>query len=121
MTAELLRRAAAKMRENAQAATPGPWLADRVHSGDVLGVAVTAPSVSTADGSVLGVTDIVVPADGHHIASWHPTIAVAVADWLDGDAAFAEQAAKDFDMPEFLDAAAPLADKVARLYLGESA
>ena len=108
--AETLRRAAALMRERAEAATSGPWLADRVHSGGVMGVAVTAPVELTADGSIIGVTDIVVPADGHHIASWHPAVALAVADWLD-------EAADVADMNGFIESDAALA--VARAYLGE--
>jgi hypothetical protein len=119
MTAELLRRAAAKMREAAEGATPGPWSEWGVQPldgerYDAIGNDETEREVcSFAPSSQAS-------ADSWHIASWHPAVALAVADWLDDHAAFAEQAAKDFERPELLDAPDPLADKVARLYLGES-
>jgi hypothetical protein len=57
------------MRERAEAATSGPWVAERVRSGPLLGVVVSAPTAPTQDAT--------------HIASWHPAVALAVADWLD--------------------------------------
>jgi hypothetical protein len=52
-----------------EAATPGPWEAERVAGGDLLGVAVVSPAEPTESGSIVGVTDIVMPADAHLIAA----------------------------------------------------
>ena len=72
MTA-VLRRAAALMRERAEAATPGPWGADDgyVHGQGLL--------VAEARGSIAN-------GEAQHIASWHPAVALAVAEWLDATA-----------------------------------
>lgn len=82
MSAETLRRAAALMRERAGDSTPSPW---RVVA-DPDGVEV----------SVIGGPRDHYLADVHewstglgnpfHIASWHPAVALAVADWLDAEA-----------------------------------
>lgn len=80
MSAELLREAAALMRERASAATQGPWAVQR--------------------GYATGVTDIWMPDDargcyavtafgtkhrenGQHIVSWQPEVALAVAKWIE--------------------------------------
>lgn len=77
MSAETLRRAAALMRERAEAATPGPWATGR--SSDDMPAFVRKPgwwviASRTDDG------------DAHHIASWQPLVALAVAEWLDHEA-----------------------------------
>jgi hypothetical protein len=105
MTAETLRRAAALMRERAEAAfvTPSPWgLANvagqgfAIHHGEHDTVALYASRP-----------------DAVHIASWHPAVALAVADWLDHTARADE---KGYTTPqEATDALA-----VARAYLGEA-
>lgn len=80
MSAELLREAAALMRERAKAATPGPW--SEVREGESLGcLAVVAGSDDELD-----VAPAVIPTNAAHIASWHPGVALAVADWLDREA-----------------------------------
>lgn len=72
MSADTLRRAAALMRERAEAATPGPWEVDhfghgvRERSGRGLASAHNAKCEVAA-----------------HIASWHPAVAMAVAEWLE--------------------------------------
>lgn len=72
---EDIRLAAALMRNRAKAATPGPWKAARdeetegVYAGDVCLADVHEWSMGR--GNV------------HHIASWHPIVALAIADWLD--------------------------------------
>lgn len=71
MSADLLRRAASTMRERAEAAQASangePWYpASEMH--DLIG----GGSRNTAD--------------AQHIASWHPAVALAVADWLDATA-----------------------------------
>lgn len=90
MSADLLREAAALMRERAQAATDGGhgwrlddlpganevW-ADRDSAGwDAFMVATTATRLNPNPGAAGH-------ADATHIASWHPAVALAVADWLD--------------------------------------
>lgn len=81
--AAVLREAAALMRSRAQAATPGPW-----------GVWSESGWDGTADGDEAKIQDdstdmqisIQSPhtfTDARHVASWHPAVALAVADWLD--------------------------------------
>ena len=120
MSAELLREAAALMRERAEAATDGGFgwrlsdhlaganevWADRDAAGhDAFMVATTATRLNPNPG-VTG------HSDAQHIASWHPAVALAVADWLDGcaDTISPRQTA----MPE-------RAMRVARAYLGRDA
>jgi hypothetical protein len=75
VSAETLRRAAALMRERADAnlITPSPWgfagvsgQGFAVHHGEHDTVALYANRP-----------------DADHIASWHPAVALAVADWLE--------------------------------------
>jgi hypothetical protein len=107
MSAAILREAAALMRSRAEAATPGPWEAAQGASG---GVWVEAPNTAT-------IADIDIDysghpeADGNHIASWHPAVALAVADWLNACALVKEVRAGS---------AQALALRVARAYLGSA-
>ena len=83
MSAEALRRAAALIRERAEAATPAPWLAFTAKKGGgyVHGVTTGLDEDYESDlfvGSTRG--------DAIHIASWHPAVALAVAEWLDAEA-----------------------------------
>lgn len=73
MSGESLRAAAALMRERAEAATGGPWVKRRDSTGE---------HVYTA-GERHFVADVYTREDMRHIASWHPAVALAVADWLD--------------------------------------
>lgn len=119
---DLLQRAAATIREVADAATPGPWAVEGQGSG-VESRNMGCGVVYTMGGSVMG-GDIAEPAgdcyprgdyspmgDMSHIAFWDPVVALAVADWLEvtardvGTSTFAFHAARDF----------------ARLLLGEDA
>lgn len=125
MSAEVLRRAASLIRERAGAATPGPW----VRSGssietdhgcspnhDCWPVGDTYSGMKP-DGSTYP-RDLN-RADAEHIASWHPAVALAVADWLDAEA---ESHRADLVGPfpsECCRMGQALA--VARAYLGESA
>ena len=123
MSASLLRAAAAKMRERAEAATPGPWLTHEMSSIFV---------GNQADGRTSGLWEIVhmsadaltdlTPesanqhrADAEHIASWHPAVALAAADLLDLAAAWVE------DHPGSWPPANKAALAVARAYLGRDA
>lgn len=111
MTAETLRRAATLMRERAEAALacdPDPdkhwWSTEGLR--DIL--------------DHPGVGDAEMEADAAHIASWHPALALAVADWLDRAALENELAHANY--PEH--APWPVDDNalaVARAYLGEGA
>lgn len=67
---DLLREAADLMRRRAQAASRGPWST----GSDGL---VWAPRIGDP---VSGSTEI---PDAEHIASWHPAVTLAVADWLE--------------------------------------
>lgn len=99
MPADLLRRAATRLRESALAATPGPW---GVGNDEVIvrGLEVTGPGSYTCIGSVARVEDEsdrdlwsennpeqyveVDPIDdANFIALVHPPVALALADWLD--------------------------------------
>lgn len=92
MSAELLRRAAAKLREMAGAATGGPWLVDSHTHGDDDWVMWNVLGPTDAD----GVTPIPLQtrtedagyfsqaeADVTYAALMHPPVALALADLLD--------------------------------------
>jgi len=69
VNAEILREAAALMRDQASATEPGPWhaaLGGYVEASCGANLADTWGQRRTAT----------------HIASWHPAVALAVADWL---------------------------------------
>jgi hypothetical protein len=102
MSAEVLREAAALMRERAEAATPGPWIWDGYHKE-----MFTGPQVN---GCCAGDGWFDHWQDAEHIASWHPAVAHAVADLLD-------RAADDHDATPCPAIAGALA--VARAYLNE--
>lgn len=122
MSAAVLREAAALMRSRAEAVTSGAqwtdgnyWITDYDPSD---------PSGQTAMQRLIGGMDA---PDHEHYSSWHPAVALAVADWLDGVALYVE--AKDdeeyFDLdgdpiaPEDTHAIGS-ALKVARAYLGSA-
>lgn len=96
----LLREAAAKMRERAECAHQGAWLAQ-------------------ASGGVLAgpwYMDIGDNADAEHVASWDPEVAQAVADWLDFAATWIEDLTPHAEGERERRAGHAL--KVARRYLG---
>lgn len=106
MTAEMLRRAASLMRERAEGATSGGprWETgpDEMH-GPSHAIVYPADSDSAV---AFAASD-----NAEHIASWHPAVALAVADWLDACALVCEVKA---------DAVKHHALTIARAYLGES-
>lgn len=110
MSAETLRAAARLMRERARAATGSPWksgLTGIYGGGDEFYIAKWDDDSGTP---VVG--------DRMHIASWHPAVALAVADWLD-----AEAEAVDFQVsvtPAYRMRDNDEALVVARAYLGEA-
>ena len=106
MSAELLREAASKMRERAEDARAGTWerVGTRVISPRQYGYEEVAQATgSLPEGLVLNAA---------HIASWHPAVALAVADWLDACAEFIES------NPGFTWDGEDHALNIARAYLG---
>jgi hypothetical protein len=106
VSAETLRRAATQMRKRAEDATSGPWEVMR-SSADHIGFREESGFFSMLKEGTWGTK-----ADCEYVASWHPAVALAVADWLD-----AEALAADEDDTGVHTAALA----VARAYLGESA
>ena len=106
--AEIIRRAAALMRERASGCEPRRW------HWEALGEKRYPQRVSS-DGNVALIAETFIdpahrPFEAEHIASWHPLVALAVAGWLD-DAADAYEA--------FSGAVPGHSLKVARAYLGD--
>lgn len=103
MSAAVLREAAALMRERAKDAPTSSYVMRPDHLRFVLGERATA-----------------------HIASWHPVVALAVADWLDHEVDLAEEKARYCNRlvpTSFVADDMPLSRQaltVARAYLGES-
>ena len=116
VSAEVLREAAALMRERAEAASPSPWSRHRffwkvgstrglpdeywVSIEDSEGVLACMPEEASAS-----------KPNAEYIASWHPAVALAVADWLD----LCAEHHDELPCPAMDHAAT-----VARAYLGES-
>jgi hypothetical protein len=74
--ADTIRRAAALMRQRAEAASPGPWHVE------LLGAKGYPQRISNASATVIGQTytsPTYAPANAEHIASWHPLVALAAA------------------------------------------
>ena len=87
MSAEVLRKAAALMRERAEAASDGPW--KRFGMAGVAGKdweVVDERRVECECGEPVALLGCATNDDAEHIASWHPAVALAVADWLDAEA-----------------------------------
>ena len=85
----ILRRAAKRLRDKANAATPGPW------EGNAGLPVVLAPSEEwDRGGGRQRIAHMCMPyreermrANGEYIALMHPPVALALADWLDDEAA----------------------------------
>ena len=100
MSADRLRAAAARIREVAGAATTGPWRDSATVAGTRYSALVSdvQPAGRPAGGgwddtSGYGgylVAESMVAGDRVHIATWHPLVALAVANWLDTEARFSE-------------------------------
>jgi hypothetical protein len=87
------------MRERAEKATPGPWRDDPDGYGEsqVLQVRDDLAGgrfnrIARLDGWNEESEDGADENNAAHIASWHPAVALAVADWLDVTADVAEEA-----------------------------
>lgn len=119
---DLLRRAAALMRERAEAARAGAWRAEesKMTEGAHVIVAEWASGprrVATCAGSLPEGNAL----NAEHIASWHPAVALAVAVLLDNEASLIASTEEypDLHMP-LNGARVDLLLTVARAYLGES-
>lgn len=136
MSTEELREASALMRERAEAASPGPWVqhtaaleADTaVFDGIGNWVTNVDNCANTAERAIIGgesvCSDQAVP-NGEHIASWHPAVALAVADWLEREADEHERhVARSIKITSirtaYADDRARHALAVARAYLGST-
>ena len=87
MSAEILRKAAALMRERAEAATPGRWEpSDRALTHPGVGMDVYSDIEGPVVADCCGYQGGAGIEDAEHIASWHPAVALAVADWLEAEA-----------------------------------
>lgn len=85
--AALLRRAAARVRETANAATEGPWaIWDDLNGhgfitvGDAQGVLTDERPFAEECNTV---AHVFTQEDATHAALWHPGVALAVAGWLE--------------------------------------
>lgn len=121
MSADVLRRAAALMRERAKSARAwdGNW---QVHE-DKPGRVIEVKGDGWDDAIIASCIDYGGTENGTeyagHIASWHPAVALAVADWLEESAKYATWREHIGSGPT-----ADLIDRaftVARAFLGESA
>ena len=119
MSAQALRKAAALMRRRARGATGGAEWWDSIPAG-------------VGTGRVFCGQEIIAKTHEHpegcqhnaeHIASWHPGVALAVADWLDNAAEDAEMQAPDGDLRSQWDMRIHIATRfalgVANAYIGE--
>lgn len=114
--AETMRRAAALMRERAKAATPGPWRpVAGIWGTETFAAVIGSEGVPEDAGTWLMATGrgaASQEADADHASSWHPLVALPVAEWLDEVAD---------DRHACLDAwVERAAFKVARAYLGQA-
>jgi hypothetical protein len=131
--AETLRSAAALMRERAQAATSAvwdgrPWQAEECSDDEagncpcIVSQGERKPPLEAQVPHIQYVCDAESWQHAAHIASWHPAVALAVADWLDAEAERAAQIDAYQGTPAYplmLDGYRhPLA--VARAFLGEA-
>ena len=120
--AEELRTAAKLMRERVQGATAGPWTVREEHGRDIADegwsdVRVVRPGAGVAITYLSNVLEGSPHEDNAaYIASMHPGVALAVADWLDSvtDRWIGVPAGPSEPEPEDFDAALA----VARAYLG---
>ena len=87
MSADILRRAAAVLRERAEAATPGPWEAMEHDSnpGDE-GVCLLGAAATVTGSHMIGYFHVLSQAEqeanGAYAATMHPGVGLAIADWL---------------------------------------
>lgn len=103
MSAEILRQAAALMRERAEAATDTPWVVKRAHPD--------MPAYVAHEGWWV-IASRTEQWDAEHIASWHPAMALEIAAFLDFAATYGDQ-------PEPQSPTVQFAASIARAYIGD--
>jgi hypothetical protein len=112
LAADMCRRASARIRALAEAATPGPWKASAVEgfwyvSHPMTGLVYTQEH---DDGCGFPEND---QADAEHIAAWSPLPALAVADVLEYAAgSIATLAEMDAGLPHLLSLAVRMAEAI---------
>jgi len=113
---DILRRAAARMRELAEAArTSGRWESESDDGGDDIWA-------TDNDGQPHLIAIRAAAADAAHIAAWDPTVALAVADWLESHTELVVEEHTDCGLEcTVYDAETDPALAVARAFLRESA
>ena len=89
MSADLLRRAAAKLREHAEAAPEGPWVS--LDNGDRL-IALRPDSTFDKGFRYLVDEPIADSSTAEYFALMHPPVALALAAWLEQEARHAADA-----------------------------
>lgn len=96
MSAEVLRKAARLMRQRAEIAKPGPW-SYLCSTGAGTGEAVVTYASHDLESSLTVECgpDGGAEFDCEHFASWHPAVAIAVADWLDQHADYAQSLGRE--------------------------
>ena len=104
MSVDLLREAAETMRARAEEATGGRWWPRYGGEPGFIYSSGEKRLIATVEGES---SDATPNPNSRHIASWHPAVALAVADWLD----LADQEWSPSDLRES-------AKTVARAYLG---
>ncbi len=86
MSADLLRRAATRLRESAIAATPGPWAVER-RGGEPFTEFALRSRAEFQFAYEAEITAVLTPDDEwpdlDYFALMHPPVALALADWLD--------------------------------------
>jgi hypothetical protein len=108
VSTETLRKAAALMRERANAARDVTGASDW-HIATAYEDGWSCYAVRSSGGRV---SSLSAEEEATHIASWHPAVALAVADWL-GSLSYADERANAADYQDAL--------TVARAYLGGDA
>jgi hypothetical protein len=112
---DILRRAAALMRDRADAAKPSPWQPDVDDGHERIDVVTDARSIVVCEAINYRSGDGASTAQ--HIAGWHPSVAREIADWLDVVAHDVERPGFDAGWMRVYDQAFT----VARAYLGGAA
>lgn len=109
---ETIARAARQMRENAEAATPGPWAAAKTCDRSLVYYDLWGWTEHEKDYGEPIAQDVN-QATAVHIAGWHPLVALAVAAWLESWAGLdvSEHGPHSDDWAHAL--------RIARAYLGD--
>ena len=87
----ILRRAASALRERAGNATPGPWERSTHYGYKIVSQTLTVGHVNPPEpirpARLRAVIESTNAANAEYLALMHPPVALALADWLDDEAA----------------------------------